>query len=75
MYSNLPRDWTRFYQLGTCECKCFRLAGIAITEGDLRQELIETLATGEYSDFSDFSHSFVVVTQAPVFQVLALDTE
>ena len=48
MYSNLPQDQTRFHQLGTCECECFCLAGIVISEGDLRQELIETLAAGKY---------------------------
>ena len=48
MYSNLPRDWTHFHQLGTCERECFHLAGIVITEGDLRQELIETLVAGKY---------------------------
>ena len=47
MYSNLPRDRTRFHWLGTCECECFHLAGILITEGDLRQELLETLAAGK----------------------------
>ena len=44
MYSNLPRDWTHFHRLGVCKCECFCLAGILITEGDLRQELLETLA-------------------------------
>ena len=48
MYSNLPRDRMRFHQLGACEHECFRLAGIVISEGDLRQEFIETLAAGKY---------------------------
>ena len=48
MSSNLPRDRTHFHQLGACELECFRLAGILITEGDLRQELIEILAAGKY---------------------------
>ena len=48
MSSSSSRDRTRFHQLGTCEYECFRLAGIAITEGTLRQELIETLAPGKY---------------------------
>ena len=71
MYSNLPRDRTHFYQLGACERECFRLAGILITEGDLRQELLETLATGKYSILL----SRVVTLQAPIFQGLAFDAE
>ena len=71
MYSNLPTDRTRFHWLGVCECECFHLAGILITEGDLRQELLETLATGKYSIL--LSH--VVTLQAPIFQVLAFDAE
>ena len=71
MYSNLPRDRTCFHWLGTCERECFRLAGILITEGDLRQELLETLATGKYSIL--LSH--VVTLQAPIFQALAFDAE
>ena len=71
MYSNLPRDWTRFHRLGACEHKCFRLAGILITEGDLRQELLETLAAGKYSILL----SRVVTLQVPIFQVLAFDAE
>ena len=54
MYSSLPRDRTRFHQLGACERECFRLASILISEGDLRQELLETLAAGKYSIL--FSH-------------------
>ena len=71
MYSNLPRDRTRFHRLGVCECEYFRLAGILITEGDLRQELLETLAAGKYSIL--LSH--VVTLQAPIFQALAFDAE
>ena len=71
MYSKLPRDRTRFHRLSTCECECFRLAGILITEGDLRQELLETLAAGKYSILL----SRVVTLQAPIFQVLAFDAE
>ena len=40
-------------------------------EGDLRQELLETLAAGKYSIL--LSH--VVTLQAPIFQVLAFDAE
>ena len=54
MSSNLPRDRTCFHQLGTCEHECFRLAGIVTSEGDLRQELIETLAAGKYPTFVNF---------------------
>ena len=71
MYSNLPRDWMCFHQLGACERECFRLAGILITEGDLRQELLETLAAGKYSIL--LSH--VVTLQVLIFQVLAFDAE
>ena len=71
MYSNLPGDRTCFHQLGTCERECFRLAGILITEGDLRQELLETLAAGKYSILL----SCVVTLQVPIFQVLAFDAE
>ena len=71
MYSNLPRDRMRFHWLGTCERECFRLAGILITEGNLRQELLETLATGKYSILI----SRVVTLQAPIFQALAFDAE
>ena len=71
MYSNLPRDRTRFHRLGACERECFCLAGILITEGDLRQELLETLAAGKYSILL----SRVVTLQAPIFQVLAFDAE
>ena len=71
MYSNLPRDRTHFHWLGTCERECFRLAGILITEGDLRQELLETLAAGKYSILL----SRVVTLQAPIFQALAFDAE
>ena len=71
MYSNLPRDRTRFHWLGACERECFCLAGILITEGDLRQELLETLATGKYSILL----SRVVTLQAPIFQALAFDAE
>ena len=71
MYSNLPRDRTHFQWLGACERECFRLAGILITEGDLRQELLETLAAGKYSIL--LSH--VVTLQVPIFQVLAFDAE
>ena len=71
MYSNLSRDRTRFHRLGACKHKCFHLAGILITEGNLRQELLETLAAGKYSILL-----FRVVTlQAPIFQVLAFDAE
>ena len=48
MSSSSSRDRTRFHQLSACEYECFRLAGITITEGTLRQELIETLAAGKY---------------------------
>ena len=48
MYSNLPRDRTRFHLLGACERECFCLAGILAASGDTRQELIEILAAGEY---------------------------
>ena len=71
MYSNLPRDWMHFHRLGACEREYFRLAGILITDCDLRQELLETLATGKYSIL--LSH--VVTLQAPIFQVLAFDAE
>ena len=71
MYSNLPRDQTCFHRLGACERKCFRLAGILITEGDLRQELLETLAAGKYSILL----SRVVTLQAPILQALAFDAE
>ena len=71
MYSNLPRDQTCFHWLGTCKRECFRLAGILITEGDLRQELLETLAAGKYSILL----SCVVTLQAPIFQALAFDAE
>ena len=71
MYSNLPRDRTHFHRLGTCECECFRLAGILITEGDLRQKLLETLAAGKYSIL--LSH--VVTLQVLIFQALAFDAE
>ena len=52
-------------------CECFHLAGILITEGNLRQELLETLAAGKYSILL----SRVVTLQAPIFQVLAFDAE
>ena len=71
MYSNLPRDQMHFHRLGACERKCFRLAGILFTEGDLRQELLETLAAGKYSILL----SRVVTLQVPIFQVLAFDAE
>ena len=71
MYSNLPRDWTCFHRLGTCKCECFCLAGILITEGDLRQELLETLVAGKYSILL----SRIVTLQAPIFQALAFDAE
>ena len=71
MYSNLPRDQVCFHWLGMCEHECFRLAGILITEGDLRQELLETLAAGKYSILL----SRVVTLQAPIFEALAFDAE
>ena len=71
MYSNLPRDRTRFHRLGACERECFHLAGILIMEGDLRQELLETLAAGKYSIL--LSH--VVTLQVPIFQAPAFDAE
>ena len=71
MYSNLPRDRTHFHWLGACERECFHLAGILITEGDLRQELLETLAAGKYSILL----SRVVTLQVPIFQALAFDAE
>ena len=71
MYSNLPRDRTCFHRLGPCKRECFCLAGILITEGDLRQELLETLAAGKYSILL----SRVVTLQAPIFQALAFDPE
>ena len=71
MYSNLPRDRTHFHRLGVCERECFRLAGILIMEGDLRQELLETLAVGKYS----ILFSCVVTLQVPIFQALAFDAE
>ena len=71
MYSNLPRDRTCFHRLGACEHECFCLAGILITEGDLRQELLETLAACKYSIL--LSH--VVTLQVPIFQALAFDAE
>ena len=60
-----------FHRLGMCKHECFRLAGILITEGDLRQELLETLAASKYSIL--LSH--VVTLQAPIFQALAFDAE
>ena len=71
MYSNLPRDRTCFHRLGACERECFHLAGILITEGDLRQELLETLAASKYSILL----SRVVTLQVPIFQALAFDAE
>ena len=71
MSSNLPRDRTRFHQLGTCERECFRLAGIAITEGDLRQELIEALAAGKYPTFMQL-HLQALVVQALLIQALVV---
>ena len=71
IYSNLSRDRTCFHQLGACERECFRLAGILITIGNLRQELLETLAASKYSILL----SRVVTLQAPIFQVLAFDSE
>ena len=68
MYSNLPRDRTCSHQLGTCERECFCLAGILITEGDLRQELVEILAAGKCSLFLSSS---LAAFQAPIFQALA----
>ena len=65
MYSNLPRDRTRFHQLGACEHECFHLAGILITDGDSRQELLETLAAGKY--LTSFLSQFIS-PQAPVIQ-------
>ena len=47
-----PSRLHAFPPAGACERECFRLAGIIIAEGDSRQELIETLATGEYSGAS-----------------------
>ena len=72
MYSNLPQDRTRFHQLGACEHECFRLAGILIAEGDLKQELLETLAAGKYPILFRLDR---VVFQAPVIQALALSTQ
>ena len=68
MSSNLPRDRTCFHQLGACERECFHLAGIVITEGDLRQELIETLAAGKYLTLSYPSSVQALVDQASVVQ-------
>ena len=67
MSSNFPRDRTRFHQLGACECECFHLAGVLITEGDLRQELIEILAAGKY-----LTLSYLTSVQAPVVQVFVI---
>ena len=67
MSSNLPRDRTRFHQLGACERECFRLAGVLITEGDLRQELIEILAAGKY-----LTPLYLTSVQAPVIQALVI---
>ena len=55
MSSNLPRDRMRFHQLGACKRECFHLAGIAISEGESRQELIESLAAGKYPTFCFFT--------------------
>ena len=59
-----------FHQLGACKRKCFRLAGIVILEGNSRQELIETLATGKYPTFANFIQALVV--QAPQVQALVV---
>ena len=72
MYSNLPRDQTHFHQLGTCKRECFRLAGILIAEGDLKQELLEILAAGKYTIFFRLDR---VVFQVPVIQAPALHTQ
>ena len=72
MYSNLPRDRTRFHQLGACKRECFRLAGILIAEGDLKQELLGTLAAGKYPILF---HLDRVVFQVPVIQAPALGTQ
>ena len=69
MYSNLPRDQTRFHQLGACEHECFRLAGILIADGDSRQELLETLAAGKY--LTSFLSQFIS-PQVPVIQALPI---
>ena len=71
MYSNLPRDRTRFHQLGACERECFCLAGILIAEGNLKQELVEILAAGKYPILFRLNSNF----QAPVIQVPALSTQ
>ena len=57
----------RFHQLGACERECFHLAGVLITEGDLRQELIEILAAGKYLTPPDLT-----LVQAPVIQALGI---
>ena len=72
MYSNLPRDRMHFHQLGACERECFRLAGILIAEGDLKQELLGTLATGKYPILFRLDR---VVFQVPVIQAPALGTQ
>ena len=48
-------------------CECFRLAGVLITEGDLRQELIEILAAGKY-----LTLSYLTSVQAPVVQAFVI---
>ena len=72
MYSNLPRDRTRFHQLGACERECFCLAGILIAEGDSRQELLEILAAGKYPIFFRLNE---IAFQAPVVQAPAFNTK
>ena len=62
----------RFHQLGACERECFHLAGILIAEGDLKQELLGTLAADKYPILF---HLDRVVFQVPVIQAPALGTQ
>ena len=54
------RDRMCFHQLGTCEYKCFRLAGALVADANDKAVLLETLAAGKYLRSSRFCYRLVI---------------
>ena len=62
MSSGFLRDRMLFHQLGTCEYKCFCLAGVLAADANDRAILLEILAAGKYLRASRFCFRLVILS-------------
>ena len=61
MSSGFLRDRTRFHQLGTCEYKCFCLAGALATDANDKAVLLKILVAGKYLRARRFRFRLVIL--------------